>query len=615
MRNLHDLSHQIYRAPVLKGALRVKYLILSLLWLSAAVFFWQWWLQPVHYTQWFLYWPVTLCVFWVFFVQAYLLFFFMRAHHATGRVGDLGPHRVAMVVTKAPSEPFEIVRSTLIAMLAQDVPHDTWLADEDPDQMTRDWCAENGVQISTRKGVEAYHRKTWPRRTRCKEGNLAYFYDRYGYDRYDFVSQLDADHVPQPNYLREILRAFADPQVGYVSAPSICSQNSGTSWAARSRLHSEAVFHGVVQAGYANGLAPMCIGSHYAVRTKALREVGGLGPELAEDHSTSMLMNAGGWKGMHAMDAIALGDGPATFLDLIVQEFQWSRSLMTILLQYTPSYFMRLSVRHRIQFVFCQLCYPLLAGFMALMFVFPILALLFDVRYVDVTFPAFVGHVWPSTIALLTLVWCLRSDGFFRPYDAKVLGWEKLAFAFAQWPWVLLGIAMAVRDRLFGGFVDFRVTPKGSGAVSVLPWAVLLPYVALALMSLLPVLLIEEISQAAGFYIFALINALIYTVLFLVIVLKHLSENGIRFFSWPLRTAIQFGCVLLLSGFIVLGFGERSNAALIALTDTGGGIKIFRPHFPVSGAGRSTANAPIMTYDSDWYIQLLNSFTSQRTGK
>ncbi len=39
----------------------------------------------------------------------------------------------------------------------------------------------------------------------------------------------------------------------------------------------------------------MCIGSHYCVRTCALRDLGGLGPEIAEDHSTSLLMNAGGW--------------------------------------------------------------------------------------------------------------------------------------------------------------------------------------------------------------------------------------------------------------------------------------------------------------------------------
>ena len=85
--------------------------------------------------------------------------------------------------------------------------------------------------------------------------------------------------------------------VGYVSAPSICAANAATSWAARTRLHTEAAFHGLFQTGYTRAFAPMCIGSHYAVRTKALQRAGGLGPELAEDHSTSLLINAAGWRG------------------------------------------------------------------------------------------------------------------------------------------------------------------------------------------------------------------------------------------------------------------------------------------------------------------------------
>ena len=149
---------------------------------------------------------------------------------------------------------------------AQDFPrpYDVWLADEDPDPATRRWCAARGVRVSCRKGVAGYHNPTWPRRARCKEGNLAYFYDRFGYAAYDVVAQLDADHVPEAGYLREVVRPFADPRVGYVAAPSVCDANAGRSWAARARLYTEATLHGPLQAGYAGGAAPLCIGSHYA---------------------------------------------------------------------------------------------------------------------------------------------------------------------------------------------------------------------------------------------------------------------------------------------------------------------------------------------------------------
>ena len=197
-------------------------------------------------------------------------------------------------------------------------------------------AATHGVFVSTRKGRADYHRTTWPRRTRCKEGNLAFFYDHYGYERYDFVVQLDADHVPEPDYLARCCARSPIRRSAMSPRPASATAMPRESWSARGRLYAEASMHGSLQAGYNGGLAPLCIGSHYAVRTAALKEIGGLGPELAEDHSTTLMMNAYGWRGVHALDAIAHGDGPRTFADLVTQEFQWSRSLVTILLQYSP---------------------------------------------------------------------------------------------------------------------------------------------------------------------------------------------------------------------------------------------------------------------------------------
>lgn len=145
-----------------------------------------------------------------------------------------------------------------------------------------------------------------------------------------------------------------------------------------------------------------------------------------------MILNAGGWRGVHAMDAIAIGQGPATITDLITQEFQWSRGLVTILLRYTPHYFGQLSGLQKFQFVFSQLWYPLFAVFIAIMFSLPIFALAFDMRFVDVSFLEFLAHVLPSVGVLIWLAYAIRADGLFRPVDAKVLGWEKAIFAAVQ---------------------------------------------------------------------------------------------------------------------------------------------------------------------------------------
>lgn len=62
-------------------------------------------------------------------MPAYLYFFMLRNRVVNQPITPDPSWRLAMVVTKAPSEPWPLVRRTLEAMLTQDLAHDTWLAD------------------------------------------------------------------------------------------------------------------------------------------------------------------------------------------------------------------------------------------------------------------------------------------------------------------------------------------------------------------------------------------------------------------------------------------------------------------------------------------------------
>lgn len=573
--------------PVFTPAQQRKYKIAVVLALLANLYFWVWWLQPDNIIGVWRFALITFVLAWLNFLVIYFFAFFLRSHRPNPALAPPKGARVAMIVTKTPSEPLHVLEETLLAMLAQDVPHDTWLADEDPTPDTIAWCAEHGVKISSRKGVTAYHQPHWPRRTRCKEGNLAYFYDHWGYDAYDFVSQLDADHVPQPGYLREILKGFADPKVGYVSAPSMCCNNREQSWSARTRLFTEALFHGAFQAGMSKGWAPMCIGSHYAVRTEALRMVGGLGPDLAEDHSTSLLMNAGGWRGVHAIDAIAYGAGPESVSDLATQEFQWSRSLLTLLLKHTPHYLGELPLRLRFQFLFCQTFYPITAFAHFLMFLIPVLAVTFDARFAAVTYVDFVLHALPAAVVLTWMVIECRRDQLLRPLDAYVFSWEKILFQFLQWPWVFMGCAVAFRDALTGSFVDFRITPKGQTTKPPLPVRVLAPYFALSALSALPVLLNADVVEAGGFYLLSLLYAAIYAITCAVILIRHLKENTVDWRGYLPRVTGQFAACAALIFLVGTTFALRGTQGLHVLTLGLGPYQMTEMRSYVSGAGQT----------------------------
>ncbi|HVE95184.1 MAG TPA: hypothetical protein VNB24_09700, partial [Acidimicrobiales bacterium] len=179
--------------------------------LATMAWFWMWWLGEGRGA-----WSapsvlVTLLFGWVSLLTLYFFFFAARMTRPNPAL-PVPRMRVAIVVTKAPSEPWSVVEKTLEAMLAQDFPYayDVWLADERPSEETLRWCLAKRVGVSTRFGVTEYHQPNWPRRTKCKEGNLAWFYDCVGYDRYDVVAQLDADHVPAPDYLAAMVRPFRD---------------------------------------------------------------------------------------------------------------------------------------------------------------------------------------------------------------------------------------------------------------------------------------------------------------------------------------------------------------------------------------------------------------------
>lgn len=143
---------------VFQGYRRTEYIAGVAIWLAAFIYFWVWWLQPEHHVSTFGTIITTAALAWLTLIPAYFLVMFYFAVKPVGALRIPQNSRIAMVVTKAPSEPFPIVAETLLAMLAQTQPHDTWLADEDPSPETLAWCREHGVFVSTRKGRADYHR-------------------------------------------------------------------------------------------------------------------------------------------------------------------------------------------------------------------------------------------------------------------------------------------------------------------------------------------------------------------------------------------------------------------------------------------------------------------------
>ncbi|MBP0573467.1 hypothetical protein J8J27_22480, partial [Mycobacterium tuberculosis] len=140
----------------------------------------------------------------------------------------------------------------------------------------------------------------------------------------------------------------------------------------------------------------------------------------------------------------------------------------------------------------------------------PIVALVSGKPFANVTYPGFLAHFLPLAVILTAFAYRWRRTGTYRPSDAPIVSWEAAVFLLARWPWSLAGSIVAVRDWLGGGFVDFRVTPKGARQTALPPYRVLAPYVLMSIASALAALAVDRAGEASGFYIFAVMNAFLY---------------------------------------------------------------------------------------------------------
>lgn len=159
---------------------------------------------------------------------------------------------------------------------------------------------------------------------------------------------------------------------------------------------------------------------------------------------------------------------------------------------------------------------------------------------------------------------------------------------------------MAVRDRVTGKFVDFRVTPKGEAASQRLPSKVVAVYTALALGALAPVLLMTNVGEARGFHILSGLNALIYAGIVVSVVVRHLRDNASEWRRHWHVAAFQMGSVVSLTVLIGMAVTSRGVESLYALSIGLEPFQIARAEYSVAGAGMNDYRRVHFRFDPGW---------------
>ncbi len=343
----------------MSSSLRFMFLLALVFNLGCLFWFVTWWFHPVrarYYTvnPW-LY--VALSVIGglgvVFYFYVWHLLWNMRRPVPMKPAKGL---RVAIVTTRVASEPIESLEATLKKMNEVAYPHDSYLLDEENNDRAKACCEKWGVVHFSRKGIAKYNEPTGSFQARTKGGNLNSWLYEYG-SKYEFVTFLDPDHGPRPEFLDKVLGYFVDEQVAFVQGPQVF-HNHATNWITRGAAEQSYFFYGPIQMGLFGIGACVVNGSHSTFRVSDLMTLKGQSYAVhdADDILTSIRIHARGKTGVYVPDIIAEGLAPDTWEEFSKQQRRWACSMFHLLFYFYIPELVRVPWR-------CKLAYLLFALF------------------------------------------------------------------------------------------------------------------------------------------------------------------------------------------------------------------------------------------------------------
>ncbi len=330
-----EAAKAIRSVPVLAGADRVAFWFLTGLNSWAVFWFGESWLAKRSDSGELAFWGTSLIIAYAVAsaLARWLLLGLMRKPVLADSVL---PGRIGVATTFVPGvESLEMLESTVRALVAMRLAHDTWVLDEGDSPDVRALCQRLGARHFTRKGLEQYQQRSGPFAARTKYGNYNAWLDVVGYREYDVIVGFDPDHVPDESFLEASVPFLADPGIGYVQLPQVY-YNQSASFIARGAAEETYSYYSASQAAsYAMGF-PIITGCHNVHRTDALRQVGGFAEHDADDLLITLLYRAAGWRGVYVPEVRAWGLTPTDWPSYLQQQLRWARSVLDVKLRAYP---------------------------------------------------------------------------------------------------------------------------------------------------------------------------------------------------------------------------------------------------------------------------------------
>jgi cellulose synthase (UDP-forming) len=162
-----------------------------------------------------------------------------------------------------------------------------------------------------------------------KAGNLRY---GFGHSDGDAILILDADFVPRPDALSELVPYLDDPDVGIVQSPQYFDADERMNWLQRAAGATQVLFYRWVQPSRDRSRAAICVGTSAVYRRAALEQSGGYALiGHSEDVHTGVNMMRAGYHVRYVPTIVTKGLCPDTFDQFLTQQYRWCTGSMSLL--------------------------------------------------------------------------------------------------------------------------------------------------------------------------------------------------------------------------------------------------------------------------------------------
>ena len=217
------------------------------------------------------------------------------------------------------NEPPEVVQETLNSLAHLDYTNYEVLVIDNNTPGEENWDKIHDMCLELGPRFRFVHLDNWPG---YKSGALNFALAHTAPEA-EIVGSIDADYIVQPNFLRALVPAFADPKVGFVQAPQDYRYNPRDPFS-ESTYHGYKYFFEVSMPVRNEHNAIIFCGTMGLLRKSALQEIGGWDEWcITEDAEASLRILKLGYESYYIKHSYGRGLMPYTFEGLKKQRFRW----------------------------------------------------------------------------------------------------------------------------------------------------------------------------------------------------------------------------------------------------------------------------------------------------